>query len=594
MDYKLFKLLVDNMPHPMWIKDTNLKFIYMNDKYKSMLNAKDKILDIQKNKDGFDGHAAEDYEQQCKLVIKTLRPIEEIHFINGFKTKINIKPLIDEEGRLQGIAGVYPDVKDINEKDKIIDEQQNIINVVMETLPGMVFYKDKAGKYVYVNEEFNKFHNKHGLDTAVGMTNFELHSSKKLAVKFSEEDRQVMETAQRMVSETAITSDDGSVRYTEAIKTPVLNKENETVGVVGLIFDVTEKKKEEENLRRLSYTDILTGLFNRAYFEEKVKELSSGKQLSIGVIMGDADGLKLVNDTLGHLQGDILLQTIAKVLKDVCNDGQLIFRTGGDEFVILIPNSTDYECEHIIKKIFNQCGKYKHDLIDISISLGYSITDHSNRNIYESLKEAEAKVYRQKLLQKNSFNNSIISSLQTELEMKSLETKKHTENVLDNAIAIGEKLGLPISVMDELTIVAKLHDIGKIAINESILLKSGHLTDDEFEIVKTHTEKGYRIIKASNQLDNVAKGVLAHHERWDGSGYPLNLKGESIPLISRIVSIADAYDSMINNDIYRRSLSQKEAIQELINCSGKQFDPDIVDVFVEYLVESDEQLTVNC
>ena len=137
--------------------------------------------------------------------------------------------------------------------------------------------------------------------------------------------------------------------------------------------------------------------------------------------------------------------------------------------------------------------------------------------------------------------------------------------------------------MDELTIVAKLHDIGKIGISEEILLKTGNLTDEEFEIVKTHTEKGYRIIKASNQLDNVAKGVLTHHERWDGEGYPLKLKGESIPLISRIVSIADAYDAMTNNNVYKKTLKKEDAIKELRRCAGKQFDPEIVKVFVEYL-----------
>ena len=120
----------------------------------------------------------------------------------------------------------------------------------------------------------------------------------------------------------------------------------------------------------------------------------------------------------------------------------------------------------------------------------------------------------------------------------------------------------------------------------SILLKAGNLTEDEFEIVKTHTEKGYRIVKASDQLDNVAKGVLTHHERWDGNGYHLKLKGESIPLISRIVSVADSYDAMINNNLYKRTLSKEDAIKELQRCAGKQFDPDIVRVFIEYLEES--------
>jgi len=302
--------------------------------------------------------------------------------------------------------------------------------------------------------------------------------------------------------------------------------------------------------------------------------------------MGDANGLKLVNDTLGHSKGDELLKLIAQMLRDVCNEGQLIFRTGGDEFVILIPNSTDYECENIIKKIFKQCKNYKHDLIDVSISLGTSITNSLDKSVYDALQEAEDKVYRQKLLQKNSFNSSMMYSLQIGLQTKSLETEEHTERVLKHSLIIGEGLSLPMSVMDELTIVAKLHDIGKIGISEELLLKAGNLTNDEFEIVKTHTEKGYRIIKASNQLDTVAKGVLTHHERWDGKGYPLKLSGESIPLIARIVSIADAYDAMTNNSIYKKTLSKKDAIKELQRCAGKQFDPDIVRVFVEYLKET--------
>ena len=271
----------------------------------------------------------------------------------------------------------------------------------------------------------------------------------------------------------------------------------------------------------------------------------------------------------------------------MCNEGQLIFRTGGDEFVILIPNSSDHECETIIKKIFKQCKNYKHDLIDISISLGTSITDNLNKSIYDALKEAEDKVYRQKLLQKNSLSSSMIYSLQIGLQTKSLKTEVHTEKVLQYSLAIGQRLSLPMSVMDELTIVAKLHDIGKIGISEDILLKAGKLTDEEFEIVKTHTEKGYRIIKASNQLDNVAKGVLTHHERWDGNGYPLKLKGENIPLIARIVSIADSYDAMTTSNIYKKPFSKKDAIKELKRCSGEQFDPDIVKVFIEYIEETE-------
>lgn len=586
MEYKMFKLLVDSIPQPIWIKDLDLRFIYVNKEYEKMHKGINQKFIGLKDEEIFDGAVNDECRGYCNLVINSLKPLTEEGYLDGKPRKVTIVPLIDENGQITAIAGIYANLDIINEKDKIIEERENILKVVMETLPGMVFYKDKYGKYVYVNKEFDKFYNRNGLNQVVGKTNFEIHPSKELAIKYTKEDNKVIQNKKSIKAETILQLDDGKEIYTEAVKVPVLNKNNEVVGVVGLILDVTEKKEAEEKLKHISFTDILTGLYNRTYFEKKAKEFLSKEYLPVGVIMGDANGLKLVNDTLGHSQGDELLKIIAQVLKDVCNEGQLIFRTGGDEYVILIPNSTDYECENIIRKIFEQCKRYKHDLIDVSISLGASITNSLDKSIYDALQEAEDKVYRQKLLQKSSFNSSIMYSLQTGLQTKNLETEEHIERVLKHSLDIGEKLSLPMFVMDEITIVAKLHDIGKIAISEEILLKSGNLTHDEFEVVKTHTEKGYRIIKASNQLDNVAKGVLAHHERWDGNGYPLKLKGESIPLISRIVGIADAYDAMTNNSLYKKKLSKKDAIEELQRCAGKQFDPDIVRIFVEYLKHS--------
>ncbi len=253
---------------------------------------------------------------------------------------------------------------------------------------------------------------------------------------------------------------------------------------------------------------------------------------------------------------------------------------------MLIPNTSKDECKSIINRILDNCKEYKNQLIDISIALGTSVTSQLEKSIYDTLKEAEDKVYRHKLLQENSINSSIMYSLRMGLEAKSVETEEHTERVLENAISIGEKLSLSMSEMDELLIVAHLHDIGKIGISEEILLKPSKLTDDEFETIKTHTEKGYRIVKASNQLDGVARGVLTHHERWDGNGYPLKLKGEEIPLVARIVSVADSYDVMTHDRVYKKAMSMEDAVEELKICSGRHFDPEIVSIFIEYLEEN--------
>ena len=302
--------------------------------------------------------------------------------------------------------------------------------------------------------------------------------------------------------------------------------------------------------------------------------------------MGDVNGLKITNDTVGHFEGDKLLKIITEILKDACKERGLVFRTGGDEFVILIPNILEGEYRIIINKIFESCKKYEHELIDVSIALGASTTNDLDKSIYETLKEAEDKVYRQKLLQENSMSSSIMYSLKASLEAKSIETEEHTKRVLENAITIGKKVSLSMSQMDELVLVANLHDIGKIGISEEILLKPSKLSDEEFDLIRTHTDKGYRIVKASNQLDGVAKGVLTHHERWDGNGYPLKLKGEDIPLAARIVCVADSYDVVTHDRTYKKAMSIEEAIEELTICSGRQFDPTIVSTFIEYLKEN--------
>lgn len=578
MEYNLFKLLVDNIPQPVWIKDLNLRFIYTNKEYRDIYKDVDREFIGHNDEEIFDGVVREECHRYCNQVINTLEPLTEEGYINGSHRKVTIVPLIDE-GQITALAGIYANLD-------IIEEQENILKVVMDTLPGMVFYKDKYGKYVYVNKEFNNFYNRESSEELIGKTNYDIHPSEELAEKYTKEDNYVMQNKKSICTQTTLNTSEGKEIYTEAVKVPVIDKNGASVGVVGLILDITEKKEAEEKLKRLSFTDSLTGLYNRAYFDEKAQEILCEECLPVGVIMGDANGLKLVNDTLGHNQGDELLKLAANVFKDVCDENQLVFRTGGDEFVILVPNTTDYECESIIKRIYKQCMAYKHDLIEVSLSLGFSVTNNLNKSVYDALKEADDRVYRQKLLQRNSLSSSMMYSLQTGLQDKSLETKDHTDRVLQYSLIIGQRLSLHSSAMDELTIVARLHDIGKIGISEEILLKGARLTEDEFEIVKTHSEKGYRIIKASNQLDNIANGVLSHHERWDGKGYPLELRGEGIPIASRIVSVADSYDAMLNNSIYRKPLSKEEAMNELKRCAGKQFDPDIVKVFIEYLEEN--------
>ena len=191
------------------------------------------------------------------------------------------------------------------------------------------------------------------------------------------------------------------------------------------------------------------------------------------------------------------------------------------------------------------------------------------------------KLYKEKLPSLINSKKRILDALNEALTEKSLETKQHTERVVYYAKKLGNRIGLDSNQMKDLIVAAVLHDIGKIGIPDKILSKPGKLTDNEFELMKTHTEKGYRVAKSNYEIVHVANNILSHHERWDGKGYPLGLKGEKIPLLSRIICIVDSYDAMTSERAYKHKMSNEEAINEIKKCSGTQFDPKIAKIFIE-------------
>ena len=197
--------------------------------------------------------------------------------------------------------------------------------------------------------------------------------------------------------------------------------------------------------------------------------------------------------------------------------------------------------------------------------------------------EADDKAYKQKIFDSKTIRVSTLERLKEDLNKKKIETEEHTERVMKLSEKVGKEMNLTADLIDQLSLLGRLHDIGKIAIPDYILLKSQPLTESEFEIVKTHSEKGYRLAQLLPEFSHIARGILTHHERWDGTGYPLGLKGEEIPLIARIVSVVDSYDSIINDKVYSKGRNKQEAIEELRRCSGKLFDPNIVEVFCKVI-----------
>jgi diguanylate cyclase (GGDEF)-like protein/PAS domain S-box-containing protein len=376
---------------------------------------------------------------------------------------------------------------------------------------------------------------------------------------------------------------DGSWHWNKTNAMPLLDKTGTVIGFEGIASDITESKNKEAKILHLSYHDKLTEVYNRRFFEEEIKRLNTNRQLPLSIIMGDLNGLKIINDTFGHNEGDILLKKTAGLLKKICRSDDILARWGGDEFVILLPKTSILGSENIAQRIKKGCDKLVFKKIPLSLAIGIATKTKMLQNLDKIIIEAESNMYKNKLAQKESSASSIISALEQTLYEKSSETMEHALRIKDNAIKLGKSIKLHPHQFDALSLLASLHDIGKVAIPESILLKKGKLTEKEWSVIKKHPEIGFNIAQSSPQINHIAKFILSCHENWDGSGYPMGLSGESIPVISRIIFIADAYDVMTSERIYKKTMSKYDAIKELRRCAGTQFDPVLVEKFIKII-----------
>ncbi|MGE5607439.1 MAG: HD domain-containing phosphohydrolase [Bacteroidota bacterium] len=372
----------------------------------------------------------------------------------------------------------------------------------------------------------------------------------------------------------------GQARIGHTVLSPVL-KDGEVVQIIGSTRDITEQKQAEDRIKYLSFYDDLTGLFNRAFFEEELRRLDTERQLPISLILVDVNGLKFVNDAFGHSEGDRILIDTTRIIEESCRREDIICRWGGDEFSILLPQCSEEDAEKICQRIKSIPPKNDRNLIPISLALGTATKKEMSQNIQGILSDAEGRMYRNKLLESKSSRSSILASLQKTLQERTHETEEHELRLQNLALKIGKTIGLSGNELDELVLLAALHDIGKIAVPDHILKKPGPLSPEDWVIMKRHTEIGYRIALASPELASISELILTHHERWDGAGYPKGLKGQEIPLLSKILSIIDAFDAMTNNRPYRKATTKKEAFAELNRNAGTQFDPKLVKIFIE-------------
>lgn len=479
---------------------------------------------------------------------------------------------------------VYATFDDITEKLKYEQEIKSInerLQLVMDNLPiGIAVNAVNPNvQFEYMNENFPKLY---------GVTKEELEKNDFWDIVYKEKlfrdkiKNQVLsdidsgDTSRMRWENVPINNKEEDTRFISTYATPIPN----TSLLISSVIDVTERKTKEIAIQYASNHDSLTTLPNRRYYQEKLSDLDSALYYPLGVIMMDLNRLKLINDAYGHHFGDLALQKAARTLTEIEDENVFIARLGGDEFAAICPNTSDENVEFVTNQIIKKIELIKINDIRLSIAVGYDIKYNENTSIDKVLINAENKMYKDKSLYHYKKHEDAISSILETLKSKYNDERVHSERVSKYCKLIGQAMGLKSTDVTEVEIAGMYHDIGKISIPDKILGKPGKLTEQEWSIMKNHTINGYQILRSVHQYTNIAEYAMSHHERIDGKGYPNGLKGEEIPLFSKIICVADAYEAMTSNRIYRKALNKDEAIKELKSNAGTQFDSTIVEIFI--------------
>lgn len=395
---------------------------------------------------------------------------------------------------------------------------------------------------------------------------------------FIREERNAINQHQAFVYEARMLDRFGNERWSHFTASPDIQEEGD-IYWNALETVITSQKERELYIEKISQTDALTGLFNRRYFDAIWAKLVEESLTPIGFIMADVNGLKLVNDAFGHAKGDALLKAVSSVIQNSIDSEDIAFRFGGDEFMILAPKSDAQKIEALIDTLKIALSQVVFDAFETSVSFGYGIKANRSDHLSDVLRIADEMMYAHKTIESEEMRLNTIEKIMNTLFEASIEEKAHSEQVMAVSQKIGEKMQLPKEQLEVLKTSAKFHDIGKIGVKAYLLNKEGGLSRTERHEVQRHSEVGYHLLKGTQAYQASAVVVLHHHEWFDGSGYPKGLSGDDIPLLSRIVAIADAYHAFILREKSQEN-TLKKACEEIKRFAGSQFDPEIVSFFL--------------
>ena len=483
------------------------------------------------------------------------------------------------------IIGLF---KNISKRKRAEEQQrlyQSLVTATLESTADGILVIDNAGRITLFNSKFAELLQ---VPTSVLEQNADAELLKHALTQLTDPEEFLAKTRELYTTPAAISRDE--IRFTDGHIFERYSQPqwlgDKIVGRVWSFRDITDKKLDEEHILHLSFHDVLTGLYNRRFFEEELVGMDTARQLPISIISGDVNGLKLTNDVFGHARGDEMILAAAQSLQSCCRAEDIVVRYGGDEFMVFLPKCDEKTTLEIVDRIHAQCRNKTVAGIPVSLALGVATKEEPTEDINTIVNLAETRMYKNKSSDVNRIRLDTLEALERTVNEKDYKAD-HALRLQEVATDFGKYLQLPVEMIADMALLATLHDIGKIAIAEEIINKQGPLNSDEWELIKTHPEVGNRILRATRMVSfAVEQAVLMHHEHWDGSGYPNGLRAETVPLISRAVAIIDAYDVMTHDRPYHRASTHEQAIAELQRCAGSQFDPELVTKFVEFIGKS--------
>ena len=501
------------------------------------------------------------------------------------------------------------------ESEQSLRENAELLGNVMATIPHMVFWKDRESNYLGCNAHFAQAAGLASPHEVVGKTDFDLGLTREEADAYRADDRRVMESGEAMIDEEETIPSGGDYpTYRLTSKLTLHDSAGSIVGILGISQDITERKLLEAERERLhaqtqrllaeaierSNRDALTGLLNHRAFHNQLEveaERADRTGKPLAVAMMDLDNFKFFNDAYGHRAGDDVLRLIASVLGESCRASDCLARFGGDEFAMLLPGLGRADATRLVARMTEVLDKRGYippgasTPIPLRISVGVAVYPHEAATRLEAIEFADTRLRLAKggaddtvlaadlvrnTMRKRVKGFSMLDALIAAVDNKDRYTRKHSEEVLAYSIDICRELGLPEDIQQDTAVAALLHDVGKIGVPDPILRKPSRLTPEEFEIIKQHVTMGAIIVQAVPGFEMTLDAIRHHHERWDGGGYPNGMRGEEIPMMARIIGVADAFSAMTTDRPYRKGMTPEVALEVLYEGIEAQWDAECV------------------